>query len=57
MVDGILIWKRNYTNSDGYQSKICGNSNQNYKTVFERVDVIIDHTGDNMLVNFTSTLD
>ncbi|CAD8200579.1 unnamed protein product [Paramecium octaurelia] len=58
MVDGKVVWQQNYTNSDGYKSKICGNTNEkNYKTVFQRIDVIVDHTGNNMVVSFTSTLD
>ncbi|CAD8107342.1 unnamed protein product [Paramecium primaurelia] len=57
MVDGIIVWRKNYTFTNGYGSKICGNSNQKYKTDFQRIDTIIDHTGNNMLINFTSTLD
>ena len=34
MVDGIIVWRKNYTFTNGYGSKICGNSNQKYKTDF-----------------------
>lgn len=34
LVDGTVVWKNNYTNSDEYGIKVCGNLNENYKTVY-----------------------
>ncbi|CAD8120114.1 unnamed protein product [Paramecium sonneborni] len=57
LVDGTVVWKNNYTNSDEYGIKVCGNLNENYKTVYQNIDITVDHTGKYMLLQFKSTLD
>ncbi|CAD8096037.1 unnamed protein product [Paramecium sonneborni] len=57
LFDGKEIWSKNYNINDGYINKICGNSEIQFKTQFERIDAVGDHTGDQIQITFTTTLD
>ncbi|CAD8195449.1 unnamed protein product [Paramecium pentaurelia] len=57
LFDGIQVWNQSFNLDNGYQIKVCGNSEPKYHTLFRRVDITVDHTGDQVKIDFLSTLD
>ncbi|CAK64683.1 unnamed protein product (macronuclear) [Paramecium tetraurelia] len=56
-VDGKLVWERRFQWHEGYFGKICGCPVFEWKSMFARTEVDIDHTGEQAKIEFTSTLD
>ncbi|CAD8071148.1 unnamed protein product [Paramecium sonneborni] len=56
-VDGNMVWERNFQWYEGYSGKICGSPVYAQKAFFARTEVDIVHTGDQVKIEFTTTLD
>ncbi|CAK93812.1 unnamed protein product (macronuclear) [Paramecium tetraurelia] len=57
LFDGKQVWNQNFNNDNGYQVKVCGNSEPKYHTLFKRIDITVDHSGDQVKIDFWSSLD
>ncbi|CAD8106299.1 unnamed protein product [Paramecium sonneborni] len=57
LIDGKEVWSQSFNNNDGYGIKLCGNSEAKYLTLFKRIDLTVNHTGDQVQIDFLSTLD
>ncbi|CAK80488.1 unnamed protein product (macronuclear) [Paramecium tetraurelia] len=56
-VDGVLLWERRFQWYEGYYWKICGNLNEQHRTIFVRNELDLSHTNSQVQISFTSTLD
>ncbi|CAD8189874.1 unnamed protein product [Paramecium octaurelia] len=57
LFDGKQVWNQSFNNDNGYQVKVCGNSESKYHTLFKRIDITVDHSGAQVKIDFQSSLD
>ncbi|CAD8195626.1 unnamed protein product [Paramecium octaurelia] len=55
-LDGAVVWQQQFNYYWGYFWKICGDSHDDYRTIFTRIELDINHTSTQLEISFTTNL-